>query len=198
MRTLFAIISFLKVLLVKCRYNRNVFIIGQESYLYPPAQISANFPEAKSIRIGKRTIIKGELLTFCHGGAILIGDDCFIGQHTHIWSACAISIGDRVLISHNVNIFDNYTHPISAFSRHEQFNQIRSMGHPRDISLGEKPVNIENDVLIGCGAIILRGVTLGKGAIIGAGSVVTHSVPPWTIIAGNPAKVIREIPLHER
>ena len=62
----------------------------------------------------------------------------------------------------------------------------------------EKPVLICDDVLIGCMAVILKGVTIGEGAIVGAGSVVTKDVPPWTIVAGNPARVIREIPEDER
>ena len=47
-------------------------------------------------------------------------------------------------------------------------------------------------------SIILKGVTIGEGSIVGAGSVVTKSVPPWTIVGGNPARIIREIPLEER
>ena len=51
---------------------------------------------------------------------------------------------------------------------------------------------------IGFNSILLKGITIGEGAIIGAGSVVTKDVPPWTIVAGNPAQIIREISLNER
>ena len=59
-------------------------------------------------------------------------------------------------------------------------------------------MRIEDDVLIGCMSIVLRGVTIGQGAVIGAGSVVTGDVAPYSIVAGNPARLIREIPQDER
>jgi len=152
-----------------------------------------------AIEIGAYTHVKGELLTFAHGGTIRLGTFCFVGEHSHIWSAASIEIGNRVLISHGVNIFDNATHPINAAQRHAQFRSIILEGrHPERIDLEEKPVKVEDDVLIGCMSIVLSGVTLGRGAIVGAGSVVAGDVPPFTIVAGNPARVIREIPVNER
>jgi len=102
------------------------------------------------------------------------------------------------LISHNVNIFDSLTHPLSARLRHAQFKAITQTGHPRTIDLGERPVTVGNDVWIGANACVLRGVTIGEGAVVGAGAVITHNVPPYTIVAGNPARVIRELGLDER
>ncbi len=152
----------------------------------------------ESIVLGKHTHILGELFIFSHGGQIVIGNNCYVGDHSRVWSAKDVYIGDRVLISHGVNIFDSLTHPISASKRSEQYRDIISKGHPEIIDLSEAPVRIESDVWIGCLSVILRGVTVGQGAIIGAGSIVTKDVPPWTIVAGNPAKIIREIPLNER
>jgi len=151
-----------------------------------------------AIHLGAFTHVKGELLTFGHGGKISIGDYCYFGEGGHIWSSVRVTIGNRVLISHNVNIFDSQTHPLSAKLRHEHFKQIINTGHPRKIDLGEKPVVIGDDVWIGCMSVILRGVCIGTGAIIGAGSVVTRDVDAWTIVAGNPARLIREIPPDER
>ena len=56
-----------------------------------------------------------------------------------------------------------------------------------------KPVLIGNNVWVGCRAIILKGVTIGEGAVVAAGAVVTKDVPPFTLVAGNPARVIREV-----
>lgn len=157
-----------------------------------------NRREQESILIGKDSHIRGELLTFAHGGKITLGSFCYVGENTRIWSAQSIEIGNRVLISHNTNIFDSDTHPISAQRRHEQFRQIISSGHPAHISLNEAAVVIEDDVLIGCNAVVLKGIVIGEGAIVGAGSVVTKDVPAWTVVAGNPARVIREITPDER
>lgn len=154
--------------------------------------------DTDSIVIGRSTLVMGELLTFAHAGEIGIGEWCYVGEGSRIWSAASIHIGDRVLISHSVNIFDNITHPIRASARHEQFKQILTRGHPREISLDESPVRICNDAWIGAGAIVLRGVTVGEGGIVAAGAAVTRDVPPYTIVAGNPAVVVRELSADER
>ena len=145
------------------------------------------------IRIGASSIVEGELLVFPHGGEISIGDWCYIGAGTRIWSDTAIHIGHRVMISHNVNIFDSLTHPVDATARHAQFRQIATVGHPRSIDLGGKRVLIGDDAWIAAGAVVLRGVTIGPGAIVGAGAVVTRDVPAGAIVAGNPARVIRTL-----
>jgi acetyltransferase-like isoleucine patch superfamily enzyme len=66
-------------------------------------------------------------------------------------------------------------------------------GHPKVMDLGEKAVEISDDVWIGSHAIILRGVNLGRGCVVAAGSVVTKSVPEFTLVAGNPARIIRTV-----
>lgn len=154
--------------------------------------------DSDRIVIGRYTLVLGELLTFAHGGEISIGEWCYVGEGTRIWSAASIVIGDRVLISHSANVFDNLTHPIRAAARHEQFKQILTRGHPREISLDESPVRICNDAWIGAGAMVLRGVTVGEAGIVAAGAVVTRDVPPYTIVAGNPAVVVRELSENER
>ena len=151
-----------------------------------------------AIELGAYTHVRGELLVFAHGGAIRVGDYCYVGEGTRIWSARGIKIGDRVLIAHNVTILDSLTHPTAAIERHEHFRQIISDGHPKNVDLGERDVDIADDAWIGCASVILRGVSVGDGAIVGAGSVVMDDVPAWTIVAGNPARIIRELNPDER
>lgn len=164
----------------------------------PSARIRNIRGDTKHIKVGKHTIVSGELLVFSHGGDISIGEWCYIGEGARVWSSGSVHIGDRVLISHNVNIFDSLTHPLNAHLRHAQFKAIMQTGHPRSIDLGERPVTVGNDVWIGANACVLRGVTLGEGAVVGAGAVVTHDVPPFTLVAGNPARAIRELTPDER
>jgi acetyltransferase-like isoleucine patch superfamily enzyme len=154
--------------------------------------------DSSLIRIGASSIVDGDLLTFAHGGSITVGEWCYIGEGSRIWAAKQITIGNRVMISHNVNIFDSLTHPIAPDLRHQHFRAIAITGHPEQIDLGELSVRIEDDAWIAAGAIVLRGVTIGKAAIIGAGAVVTDDVPPFAVAAGNPARVIRYLTSNER
>jgi acetyltransferase-like isoleucine patch superfamily enzyme len=172
--------------------------IHPDAVLYDTARIANNLGRHEAIRVGAHSHIRGELLTFSHGGAIEIGDYCYVGEQTRLWSAGRISVGHRTLISHQVTILDNLTHPLNPAARHAQFRAIITAGHPRDLDLGERPVVIGEDVLIGCASVILPGVTIGRAAVIGAGSVVTKDVPPYTIVAGNPAVTIRELTADER
>jgi acetyltransferase-like isoleucine patch superfamily enzyme len=171
--------------------------LAQGAKLSRTARIRNISGDSSKIAIGKRSHIQGELLVFPHG-RIVVGDWCYIGEGSRIWSAASIVMGDRVLVSHSVNIFDNLTHPTKAAERHEQARLILTKGHPRELSLGEKPVTIHDDAWIGAGAFVLRGVTLGQGAIVAAGAVVTKDVPPFSIVAGNPATLIRELTPDER
>ena len=89
---------------------------------------------------------------------------------------------------------DSLTHPIDPLQRHEQVRAILTTGHPRAVNLDESSVTICNDAWVGAGATILRGVVIGEAAIVGAGAIVTHDVPPFTIVAGNPAKAVGTVP----
>jgi acetyltransferase-like isoleucine patch superfamily enzyme len=178
--------------------GRPTCVLAPTARLTRSSRIKNTAGNSSRIRVGENTIVAGELFTFRHGGQIAIGDWCYVGEGTRIWSAGSISIGDRVLIAHNVNIFDSTTHPVDATLRHQQFRAIATTGHPAQIALDEKPVHIGNDAWIGAGAIILRGVTIGEGAVVGAGAVVTRDVEAWTMVAGNPAQKLRDIDPAER
>ncbi len=182
--------KIMKIMVDKFLPSRRLYVIGRHSVLYKTSNIVNNLKIRERIRIGDYCHIKGELLLFGHDGHIEVGNYCYVGLNTFIWSAKNIIIGNRVLISHNCNIFDNDTHPLDPEERHRQFVEIITSGHPNKIEIPSAEVNIADDVLIAANSTILKGVQIGQGAIIGAGSVVTKSVPPFTIVAGNPATVI--------
>jgi acetyltransferase-like isoleucine patch superfamily enzyme len=184
--------------LVQRLMGRATCQLAQSAKLSRTARIRNISGDSAKIAVGKYSHIQGELLVFPHGGRIAIGDWCYIGEGSRIWSAASVVMGDRVLVAHSVNIFDNLTHPMRAAERHEQVKHILTQGHPRELSLGEQPVTIHDDAWIGAGAFVLRGVTVGQGAIVAAGSVVTKDVPPLSIAAGNPAVVVRELLPDER
>ncbi len=156
----------------------------------PTARIINIFGEDCRISLGPNAVVAGELLVFAQGGQIEIGEWSFIGPGSRIWSGASIKVGDRVLISHNVNIFDNLTHPLDASARHAHFKRMMTEGHPRDVALGDRPVIIGDDAWIGAGACVLRGVTIGQRSIVGAGAVVTRDVPDDVTVVGNPARIV--------
>lgn len=167
--------------------------LDKGAVLLPSARIRNIYGDSNRIHVGSNSRIRGELMTFAHGGQIQIGSWCYVGEGTRIWSAASIIIGDRVLISHSANVFDSLTHPLSAKARHEQTRQIFETGHPRELSLDENPVRICNDAWIGANAMVMRGVTIGEGGVVAAGAVVTKDVPPFSIVAGNPAVLVKEL-----
>lgn len=180
--------------LVRRILGRGGFVAGSGTTLAGSAQIiDTGRSGGNRICIGDHSRIEGELLVFAHGGEISVGDWCFIGPGTRIWSGASIKIGNRVMISHNVNIFDSLTHPLDPAERHAHFRRIMEHGHPDAVDLGERPVVIEDDAWIAASATILRGVRIGHGAVVGAAAVVTRDVPPLTVVAGNPARVIRQL-----
>lgn len=172
--------------------------IDPTAVIYSSASIQTQQHPPQFIEVGPNSHIRGELLLFGHGGRIRIGSYCYVGEQTRIWSAKEILIGDRVLISHLVTIMDSLTHPLDPAQRHEQFRAIVTSGHPSQLDLDERSVIIDDDVLIGCHSVVLRGVRIGKGAVIGAGSVVTTDIPPLAIAAGNPARVVRMLDVGEK
>jgi len=178
--------------------NHNKCIFTTTTFFYSSTRIKNYRRRKEAIQLGHHAHIRGELLVLGHGGEISVGDYCYVGEGTRIWSGASISIGDRTLISHNVNIFDNLIHPFSARERHVHFKNIITSGHPNDINLEDKPIRIGNDVLVGAQAIILKGTNIGNNAIIGAGSVVTKDVPPFSVVAGNPARIVRLLPEDDR
>jgi acetyltransferase-like isoleucine patch superfamily enzyme len=112
------------------------------------------------------------------GRNLVIGDDVDLALDVLITTSGGVTIGDRVLIGYRTQILSS-NHVI------EGRNPIFSSGHVK------KQVSIANDVWVGAACIILPGVSVGEGAIIAAGSVVTKDVPPFSIVGGVPAKVIR-------
>lgn len=148
-----------------------------------------------NIIIGKNSYINGELKTLIYGGKITIGENSYVGLSTKVWSGEHISIGNNVLISHNVHIIDTTSHEINHLERAESFSNTVEKGGNYTVkgSVKTSPIIIEDYVWINFNVIILKGVTIGKGAIIAAGSVVTKDVQAFVLVGGNPAKVIKTL-----
>lgn len=146
------------------------------------------------IHLGENTLVDGELLVHDYGGKIEIGESTYIGLGTRVWSGESVKIGNHVFLAHNVNVTDTNSHQFSARERAEHYERTNVNGQPFEKgSIKTAPIVIEDHAWINFGVGILKGVRIGEGAIVGAMSLVTKDVPPYTLVAGNPARVIRSI-----
>ncbi len=103
------------------------------------------------------------------------------------------------MISHICNIIDTNSHELDHQARIESYKRMLIEGHPKQRpDVISAPIVIEDYAWISFNVSILKGVKIGEGAIVAAGSVVTKDVPDWTIVGGNPAKVIKYIQENER
>jgi acetyltransferase-like isoleucine patch superfamily enzyme len=154
-----------------------------------------NLPSTKDrIRIEGNTIIDGELLVFPYGGQIRIGDNSYVGSGSRLWSGERIDVGNNVLISHLVHISDTSAHEPEAEIRAVRFRELYHHGLPKTKeTITTAAITIEDNVWINNHVIILKGVTIGEGSIIAAGTVVTKSVPPFSFVAGNPSRIIKSL-----
>lgn len=162
------------------------------SRFYEQAIVNNFQRNIESITIGENTHIRGFLQVFAYGGQITIGNLCYIGENSVIWSGENIRIGNNVLISHGVNIIDTNSHEMDSIERRNGYFNLLTNGHPHERgSIITSPIVIMDDAWISFNCIILKGVTIGKGAIVAAGSVVTKDVPDYAVVAGNPAKIVK-------
>ena len=180
------------------RYAPRCARVDPTATLHATAQINNTLRQPDAIVIGANTHVRGELFTFWNSGKIVIGEWCYIGEGTRIWSQSSISIGNCVLIAHLVDIHDTNSHPIDWKERRLDTEAILSGGYRTPTQTISAPVTIEDDAWIGFKASILKGVRIGRGAIVSAGSMVTKDVAPWTVVGGNPANVIAEISPDQR
>jgi len=175
------------VLLHFARWSWRFEAFGFRSRLVAPDLVT----NPRRIRIGKRVSIwKGARIEAVgdeagDGAKIEIGDDTVIHLHFHCGAAESVKIGRNVLIAGGVYITD-----------HDHVSDDPEQPARWAEGLISKPVVIEDGVWLGEGCVILKGVTVGKRAVVGANAVVTKDVPAYTIVGGIPARLIRNIELR--
>lgn len=170
-------------------------VLSESVIIFPETSINAT---RGHVSVGNKSCIRGILEIQRNGGQITIGENCYIGDHTRIWAAESIKIGNNVLIAHNVNIFDNDTHPINYLERREDADGIIWHGIRKDFStLRYSAIEIDDDAWIGAGSFIMKGVKIGRGTIVAACSVVTKDVPSGVVVGGNPARVLKHLNTEE-
>lgn len=143
------------------------------------------------LSIAERSIVEGNIIFEKDGASVCIGKETYIGR-SNIICAEAIDIGDHVLIAWGCTIIDHNSHALSPGKRAKDVADWYR--NEKDWSeVMKNPVAIGHHAWIGFNSIILKGVRIGEGAVVGAGSVVAKDVEPYTVVAGNPARVVRKM-----
>lgn len=135
--------------------------------------------EGARLGIGERSVVmRGGELSVGAGGVLAIGTDTYIGSHVNLRVDGAIEIGSSVLIAQFVSIVSG------------QYDYRASVGAASTLAMRPGRTVVEDGAWIGANAVVLPNVTVGRGAVVGAGAIVTRDVPSLAIVAGNPARVI--------
>ncbi len=163
---------------VKIR-NASTIYIGDDVYIGAHSQVISD-GGLSFIRIGKGTVILRGVMLLTYGGSICIGNDCSVNPFSILYGHGGLVIGDGVRIA---------AHTIIIPQQH-RFDDLELPIYKQGVS--RKGIKIEDDVWIGANCTVLDGVRIGKGSVIGAGSVVTRDVPPYSVAVGVPAKVIKQ------
>lgn len=150
--------------------------------------------EPAGARIGRgASVYLGTMFDVGPRGRVRVGDYALLNGARIVCDE-AIDIGDYCLISWNVVLMDSYRLPFDAGPRRRALEDVPGRAPRRtDAEVPARPVRIGANVWIGFDACVLPGVTIGTGSVVGARSVVFDDVPPYTMVAGNPARVIRAL-----
>ena len=152
--------------------------IGDGAGIGRNVTLRANTDQSPGIELGQKVSINDAVVINANRGQVTLGDRSWLGPFCLIYGNGGVTIGSNVLVA-----------------GHSSINTVSHSIDRCDIPVNDQPVVIdpvviEDDVWIGLNAVILQGVTIGRGTIVGAGAVVNKSIPPWSIAVGVPARVI--------
>lgn len=197
--------------------NRATICVGMRPFRYsqnPAGSVMAGcIVDARSgnaeerVSIGRNSVLSCRIVLEREIGTVSIGDDTYIGSSSILCSK-KICIGNNVLISWGCTICDHDSHSLNWRDRAEDVRQWREGLLQDGLNGASKiknwdvvqmsPVTICDKVWLGMNVTILKGVTVGEGSVVAAGSIVTKDVPPWSLVGGNPARIIRNLPFGDK
>ena len=173
-------------------HDSNLLISPGSKYLASTSWLDS-YTVNNSLTIGTSCLIRGAVAFTRSNSFLTIGSNSAVGANTLFMCASEIAIGNNVLISFDCLIADNNAHSIFYQDRRSDLPNVLNAYSKDWSNVCISPIIIEDDVWIGARSIILKGVCIGERSIVAAGSVVTKSVPPDCIVAGNPAKIVKYI-----
>ena len=160
--------------------NTKKIYLGHDVKLFSYVKIFCDYQPNSRVHIGNNTDIHDYCMILPYGGSIEIGDYCSINPQTILYGHGGLKIGNNVLIAAQTLVIPA-NHVFTSKNEPIRLQGVTTQG-----------IVIEDDVWIGAGCKILDGVTIGKGSVIGAGSVVTKDVEPFSVVVGIPGKVIKQ------
>lgn len=176
--------------------------LSSDSYYSNNFKVDIRQPQngKQFLSVGSHCVLDGNYIFETNKGFISIGDRVHIGGSTFI-SRNSIVIENDVTIAWDCLFYDHNSHSTKWSERchdtEQEYKDIReglnSIANKNWDVVKSAPIHICSKAWIGTGCKILKGVTIGEGAIVAAGSVVTKDVPPWTMVGGNPAQVVKRI-----
>lgn len=183
------------------------YIIKGKSFFLKNFKLRIDFIQKNKIylSIGDNSMLDCIIVFESDKGEVTVGNNTYLGN-SKIICRTKIEFEDNIFVAWDSYFYDHDSHSLNYKDRENDIKQ-----QLKDYSEGEnfiknknwnvvnsKPIKVCSNAWIGMNCIILKGVTIGEGAIVGAGSVVTKDVPAWTIVGGSPARIIKEIPLELR
>lgn len=180
---------WIKIKQSKKSFQKNS-VLGKNFICSPKSLCRNESGEKRNISIGNNVSIMGSILLEGNG-IIKIGDNTTIRYSSRISAIESVIIGNNVILSNNVVVMDNNSHPTDIDSRLKMSATKPGTELWRARYSAHAPVVIDDAVWVGEGASILKGVHIGFGSIVATKAVVTKDVPPFAVVAGNPAKVVK-------
>ena len=188
------------------RYRENIICAGSTVLLDGPSlRFDVEREKRTYVQIGEKGLIRANFLFESPSGFIKIGNNVHIGGAMFICRS-SITVENDVTMAWGITIYDHDSHSIYWEHRKNDNTQCHAdyFNHNGNNVVNKdwshvitKPIVIGAKAWIGFDVTILKGVTIGEGAVVGAKSVVTKDVPAWTVVAGNPAKIIKELSPNE-
>lgn len=203
-------IKFIQKIIDKIRRKNNIqksknkyksLIKGKSTIFLDNFEIKGDFKD--KVKIGNDSMLNCNIIFESNKGYVEIGNRCFINAGTNIISHNKIIFGNDVTVAWGCTFYDHNAHSLDWNERVNdikiQIENFKKTGNSNSTKnknwdvVKSSPIIICDKAWIGMNCTILNGVTVGEGAIVGACSVVRENVEPWTVVAGNPAKVIRKL-----
>ncbi len=198
--------KIIKILLSKDNsrsYER--FMNNSSSFFQPSFAINAPLiGDRKCVYVGEDCVLECKIYFETQDGNVKFGNNVYVGNSTIICRS-NVTFEDNIFVAWGCCFYDHDSHSLSYLERRNDLTrQIDDLRNGRNFIASKdwsvvstKPIHICSDAWIGMNVIVLKGVRIGKGAVVAAGSVVTKDVPDWTVVAGNPAKVVKHLEIKE-